>query len=88
MDGKLYTCGTQDKQQVVFGLDAQTGDVIWQTPFEKEYIDRQGGDGTRATPTVDERRVYVHGARGRLVCLDAQTGELVWSREFGAIPEN
>lgn len=87
VDGKLYTCGTADKQQVVFCLDADSGKVLWQTPFEKEYREKQGGDGTRATPTVDADRVYVLGAQGKLVCLNAADGKEVWSRQFDAMPQ-
>ncbi|HPM25388.1 MAG TPA: hypothetical protein PLP66_15875, partial [Phycisphaerae bacterium] len=45
--GKVYTCGTQNKQQTLFCLAADTGKIIWQTPIEEEYPERQGGDGTR-----------------------------------------
>jgi outer membrane protein assembly factor BamB len=85
--GKAYTCGTQDKQQVLFCLNADTGDVIWQKPFEKEYRERQGGDGTRGTPAVADGRVYLQSARGRLICFDAGSGEEVWSRRFKAMPQ-
>ena len=87
VDGKVYTCGTADKQQVVFCLDAGTGKVIWQTPLEKEYREKQGGDGTRATPTVEAGHVYILGAQGKLVCLDAADGKEVWSRQFDAMPQ-
>jgi outer membrane protein assembly factor BamB len=80
--GKLYTCGTKDKQQTAFCLDANTGTLIWATPFEKEYRERQGGDGPRATPTVDGGRVYVIGALGLLLCLDAEKGTEIWRRQF------
>ena len=69
--GKVFTCGTQNKQQVLFCLDADTGNVVWQLPLEKAYGDRQGGDGPRGTPTINEGRVYVQGARGRFLCGDA-----------------
>ena len=38
--GKVFTCGTQNKQQVLFCLDADTGNVVWQLPLEKAYGDR------------------------------------------------
>ena len=85
--GKLFTCGTQNKQQVLFCLDAETGSVLWQRPFEKEYRDRQGGNGTRGTPTVDDGRVYIQGALGRLICCDADTGKVLWDRQFDAKPQ-
>jgi len=87
VDGRAYTCGTQGGQQVLFCLDADRGDVLWQRGFEQEYRERQGGDGTRATPTVEGGRVYIQGARGRLVCLDARSGQELWSRQFHAVPQ-
>ncbi len=84
--GKAYTCGTKDGRQVMFCLDAATGQVVWQTPFEAEYEESQGGDGTRATPTVHEGRVYVQGALGRVVCFDADSGKELWAREFDSPP--
>jgi outer membrane protein assembly factor BamB len=86
VDGKVYTCGTQGAEQVLFCLDADSGTVVWQQPFEEEYQERQGGDGTRATPAVSEGRVYVLGARGRLVCLDTRTGSEIWSTRFSHMP--
>ncbi len=84
--GKVYTCGTANDKQVLYCLDAVSGKVIWQTPFEKKYEDGQGGDGTRATPAVSDGLVYVHGALGRLVCFNVSDGREVWSRDFNAKP--
>lgn len=84
--GKVYTCGTKDKQQVLFCFDANTGKVIWEKPFEKELREKQGGDGTRSTPTVDEGRVYILGGHGLLLCADAAKGTEIWKRKFGYKP--
>jgi outer membrane protein assembly factor BamB len=87
VDGKVYTCGTQAKQQVLFCLDADTGEVLWQKAIEKEFRETSGGDGTRATPTVDDGRVYILGALGRLVCFDAKDGNEIWSQQFNGKPQ-
>ncbi len=84
---RVYTCGTQNRQQVLFCLNADSGQVIWQLPFEEEYRDGQGGDGTRATPTVDDGRVYILGARGKLLCTDADSGSTLWTQQFHHEPE-
>lgn len=85
--GKVYTCGTSDKKQVLFCLNADTGDLIWQAPIEDEYRERQGGDGTRATPAVDDGRVYVLGALGNLICCDAENGKELWHQKFTGQPQ-
>lgn len=82
---RVYTCGTSDKQQVLYCLDAGDGSVIWQRPFEEEFRN-EFGEGTRATPTVHEGLVYIQGARGRLVCMNAETGDEVWSTKFDHMP--
>ena len=83
--GKVYTCGTSDKKQVLFCLNADTGDLIWQTPIEEEFRERQGGDGTRATQSVDDGRVYVLGALGALICCDAESGKEIWHAQFTGV---
>jgi len=84
--GRLYTCGAEDKQQVLYCLDAGTGEILWKKPFEKEYKE-VNGDGTRATPTVHDGLVYILGAYGRLLCADAKTGEMVWEKQFSNMPK-
>lgn len=83
---RVYTGGTENKQQTLVCLSAANGDVLWQSPVEAEYVERQGGDGPRATPTVADGRVYTMGARGRLLCVDAASGKEIWSRAFGGPP--
>lgn len=82
----VYTCGTQGEQQVLFRLDADTGNVVWQVPIEPEFRNSYG-DGTRATPTVNDGRVYILGAHGRLLCVNASDGTEVWSRSFSHKPQ-
>lgn len=84
--GRLYTCGTKAKQQVLYCFNPDTGEVIWEKPIEKEYKEKQGGDGTRATPTIEDGRVYILGALGRVLCVDAVKGEMVWDRQLQERP--
>ncbi|MBC8871727.1 MAG: PQQ-like beta-propeller repeat protein [Planctomycetes bacterium] len=82
----VYTCGTEDGQQVLLCLGAGTGEVVWKRTFAGGVKDRQGGDGTRATPTLDEGRVYIFGGEGTLLCAAAKTGDEIWSKKFGNAP--
>ncbi|MCK6484236.1 MAG: PQQ-like beta-propeller repeat protein [Phycisphaerae bacterium] len=84
---RLYTCGSEDGQQVLLCLNAETGKPIWKKPFEKLFKDPQGGDGTRATPTIHEGRVYIFGGHGLLLCVDADTGSEVWKKQFNHKPQ-
>ncbi|MEK6799162.1 MAG: PQQ-binding-like beta-propeller repeat protein [Planctomycetota bacterium] len=82
---RVYTCGMKDKQQVLYCLNADTGEVVWENAFEEEFRNEHG-DGTRATPTVHEGLVYVLGARGRLLCVDAASGKPAWEKKFNHAP--
>lgn len=85
VDGRIYTCGQEDKQQWLICLDAHSGDVVWKKPIEKQFRNEHG-DGTRATPTVHDGLVYILGANGRLLCADARTGDKVWDVQFSSPP--
>jgi len=82
---RIYTCGEANKQQVLYCLSADTGQIVWQKPLEKEFRNEHG-DGTRATPTVNDGRVYILGAHGRLLCVDAADGKDVWEKQFNYKP--
>lgn len=83
--GRVYTCGQEDRQQWLYCLSADSGEVVWKKPIETEFRNEHG-DGTRATPTVHDGRVYILGANGRLLCADAKSGETVWDKQFNHVP--
>lgn len=84
---RVYTCGTKNKKQVLYALHADTGEIVWENAFEQDYKEPQGGDGTRATPSVSDGRVYILGARGRLLCVEAATGKDIWDKQFDHRPQ-
>ena len=84
---RVFTCGTAKGRQVALCLNADTGETIWQVPIEEAYSEDAGGDGPRATPTIDQDRVYVLGALGTLLCLGSDTGEQVWKSRLTNPPQ-
>lgn len=65
----------------VLCLDAKTGDELWKHEYPCSYKISYPA-GPRATPTVDDDRVYTLGAEGNLFCLASATGEVVWSKDL------
>jgi outer membrane protein assembly factor BamB len=55
--------------------------MLWAHTNRARFFQWQGGEGPRATPTVDGGRVYALGGTGILDCLEAATGRRVWSRD-------
>ena len=70
----------------VLALDEQTGAVLWTREWPADYTGMQlvYAIGPRATPTVDDGRVFVAGASGNLLALDARTGDILWQKHYVA----
>lgn len=68
--------------ELVVCYDILTGAVLWKHGDETRYFTGLGGEGPRATPTIDGGRVYTLGATGVLNCLDLETGRVIWTRRI------
>ena len=89
VNGRLYTLGHQQGNDIVWCLDAETGEVAWKHAYPCKL--RFQYPGPVATPTVDGDRVYTHSREGDLLCLGARSGEVIWSKnvrqEFKVPPQ-
>ncbi len=79
--GRAYTQEQRGPDELVTCYELATGRPLWTHANPVRFVEWQGGDGPRATPTVDGGRVYAVGATGILDCLDAVTGTRIWSRD-------
>jgi outer membrane protein assembly factor BamB len=66
----------------VLCLDEQTGAELWRQEWAADYAGLQYDLGPRATPTVDDDRVYVLGAMGDLLCLRVEDGSVIWRTQY------
>jgi outer membrane protein assembly factor BamB len=80
-DGMAYTIEQRRGQEVVACYQIDSGREVWTHGWTAEYQDSTG-NGPRATPTLNEGRLYALGAMGDLRCLDSKTGKLVWSKNI------
>ena len=76
--GRLFTMGHVEGQEIVWCLDASTGEVLWSHQYPCGLNDNLHEGGPGSTPTVDGDRVYTVGKEGQLFCLNVNTGEVVW----------
>ena len=79
--GRAYTQEQRGADEAVTCYDVLTGRLLWSHTNVARFFQWQGGEGPRATPTVDQGQVFAIGATGILDCLDATTGQRVWSRD-------
>ena len=90
--GKLYTQGWDWRTgaDTVVCLDAVSGQYIWKYTYPAGsgvWLDVGRGHvpefmGPRATPTVENGRVYTLGADGQAFCFQANTGKIIWQRRL------
>ena len=80
---RVYTLGydKETEHDVVYCLDAATGEELWVRTYPAKLMDLYHGGGTLTTPTVDGEFVYVSEREGKLRCLKAKNGDVVWERE-------
>lgn len=72
------------KDETVIAYSLGEGEIRWSHAYPAFYSSVIAGDGPRATPTVDDRRVYTLGSTGVLSCLGLADGNLVWQRDIVA----
>jgi outer membrane protein assembly factor BamB len=74
---RLIVPGRDEKNDLVFCINSETGELIWEGKYEAE-AGTSHGPGSRATPFINENRVYTFGRSGDLVCWKLDDGELLW----------
>lgn len=79
-DGRLYTAGWDEssEQDIVFCLDAETGEELWRHAYPAKKWDKFHGGGTNCTPSVEGDDVYVLNREGRYTLFDGKTGKVQW----------
>lgn len=83
-DGRLYTAGWDEGKEhdVVWCLDARSGEAIWTHSYPAQKWAKYHGGGTNCTPSIDGERLYVLNREGRLTCFDAAKGEVHWAKHM------
>jgi outer membrane protein assembly factor BamB len=76
---RLVAPGRDDEKDLVFCLDPQNGNLIWVGSYPAKTKSSHG-PGARATPYIDENRVYTFGKSGDLVCWSLEDGQLIWRK--------
>ena len=87
--GRVYTMFSKGERRVCrLPRCHRWSGEIWRFRSDKNYFEGQGGNGPRATPTIDGALLYTISAHGKLYALNAENGQKVWShdlqRKFGS----
>ena len=81
-DNRVFITDYAEGTERALALDFDSRQILWAQAWPANYTGMDYPSGPRASPTIDEDRVYVLGAAGHLACLATQTGKPVWHTEF------
>jgi outer membrane protein assembly factor BamB len=78
-EGRVFTMGNSNEQEIVWCLDAANGTVKWQHTYAAALNPQYYEGGPGATPTVDLGKVFTIGKWGNVFSLDSKTGRVQWT---------
>jgi outer membrane protein assembly factor BamB len=76
-----FSKGSIPGSERVLCLNESDGKAVWKYEYQRAY-NMAYPAGPRATPVVQDGRVYSLGAEGDLFCLEAKTGKKIWGLRF------
>ena len=83
-NGRIYLTALDNKKLLTFGLDANSGSVLWAAEANYEKLESVHRIGSPATSTVvtDGKHVFSFFGSVGLFCYDLE-GQSIWSRKLG-----
>jgi outer membrane protein assembly factor BamB len=78
---KLVYLDEDGASEVAHALDANTGKELWKATYAARFDDEWGA-GPRATPIIDDGRLYVQACNGDFKCFNLADGKVIWATSF------
>lgn len=79
---KVVVMGNKDQTDIVWCLDAKTGNELWRHKYPENLDPKLYDGGPNATPTIDGDVVYTLSRTGNLFCLSMADGKPQWQKHF------
>lgn len=81
-EGRLFTLGWADDQDVIWCLDAATGATNWTHRYPQALGNKMYEGGPNSTPLVVAGQVFTASKTGLIKCLEAATGQERWQTDL------
>ena len=89
---RVFAFSRQQENEVMRGIDAGSGKVIWETsypaPFAMNSATARHGPGPKSTPTYADGRLFTLGMSGIVTAFDAATGKQLWQKPAPPVEPN
>jgi outer membrane protein assembly factor BamB len=72
----IFITGTEGDNDILYALD-MNGKILWKNPMGRAW--NQSYPESRATPVVEDNKVYTTSGYGDLACFDGTSGNIIWS---------
>lgn len=80
-DGQVHILDRQSGQADILRVfDLMTGKELWK--FGYPATGKISHAGSRCTPTVSEKHIFIVGPKGHFHCIDRQTHKAVWTKNL------
>lgn len=79
----MFITGTRDTNDILVAMD-MNGKILWETVMGRAW--NESYPESRATPTVENDKVYTCSGFGDIACVDGNSGKILWS--YKASEEN
>lgn len=83
--GRVYIFAIADNNKdTLYAFDAEKGTDLWKQDYDSQFQGKLTGSmtggwkGTRASPVIENNRIYTLGYAGDLVCRELETGKPLW----------
>jgi outer membrane protein assembly factor BamB len=89
---RLFVFTRQGDDEVMLGLDAESGKVLWRTAYPSSFsmvpATARHGAGPKSTPSFADGRLFTLGMTSIVTAFDANTGRQLWqTRPTAAQPQ-
>jgi len=81
-DGRAYTMGNINDNDILYCFNAATGDEIWKKSYPCPLYSKSHEGGPCATPTVEGDAIYTFSKDGDVIRFNAANGEIVWHKNL------
>ena len=75
----MYIAGMEEDKAYLYHFN-NDDELQWKVSYGDDF--RYKFNGSRATPTLEDERVYYSGTYGRILCVDNGNGSILWERNL------